>query len=79
MELRSPVRLGGRFYLEAVSVGRRPESEAVRDCPGCGGYCCDDEWHLVATVYSGGTGTRERHHYCSDGCLGGWLRTAPDA
>jgi len=83
MDLRTPIHLGGSHYLVAVSVGRDPDDDTVRDCPACGGYCYDDEFHLVATVRdldAGGAGAptgAEGYHFCSDGCLAGWLRTFP--
>ena len=77
MELATPLRLGGEYYLEAVTVGRDPDSDTVRDCPACGGRCYDDEWHLVATVRTVPGGTRARYHYCDGDCLRGWLRLFP--
>jgi hypothetical protein len=93
MELATPLYLGGDRYLEAVSVGRDPDSTTVRDCPVCGGRSFDDEWHLIATVLDrsgargdpgatrsspGATGSRARFYYCSAGCLRDWLRLFPE-
>lgn len=77
MDLATPLALGGEHYLTAVSVGRDPDAETVRDCPACGGHCHDDEWHLVATVLRHDTGTRAHHYYCSSHCLRSWLRLFP--
>lgn len=77
MDLRTPIHLGGDYYLRAVSVGREPDADTVRDCPTCGGYCYDDEFHLVATVVDVGDGTSERYHHCDDDCLAGWIRIFP--
>ena len=57
MRLATPLELGGDRYLEAVSVGRDPDSGTVRDCPGCSGHCYDDEWHLKATVLDRAAGS----------------------
>jgi hypothetical protein len=78
MELPAPVALGGRYALTAVSVGRDPDDATVRDCPGCGGYAFDDEWHHRATVRDGRTRDREAYVYCSDDCLREWLRTVAE-
>ncbi len=77
MELPVPRRLGGRRYLVEVSVGRDPDDDTVRDCPVCGGYCYDDDWHLVAAVAETG-GPDARFHFCSPDCLDGWLGLFPD-
>lgn len=82
MRLATPLALGGDRYLESVSVGRDPEASTVRDCPACGGYCYEDEWHLVATVLDRGRrrgeGSRAEFHWCSEDCLRGWLRLFPE-
>ncbi len=77
MRLATPLELGGGRYLEAVSVGRDPDSTTVRDCPGCSGHCYDDEWHLEATVLDRAADTRARFYWCSEPCLRGWLRLFP--
>lgn len=77
MELATPVHLGGRYDVTGVSVGRHPETETVRDCPGCGGYVFDDEWHLRATVRDGRGRDREEYVYCGGECLREWLRVFP--
>ena len=74
MDLRRPRSLGGTHYLRAVTVGRDPEAETVRDCPACGGRVYDDEWHLVARVVDVRDGTARSYHCCSPSCLDGWLR-----
>ncbi|MEF8885740.1 MAG: hypothetical protein V5A44_11550 [Haloarculaceae archaeon] len=77
MDLQAPIHLGGQYDLTAVSVGRHPDDATVRDCPGCGGYVFDDEWHLRATVRAGRRRDREAYVYCSDECLREWLRAFP--
>ena len=77
MDLGVPRSLGGPFYLRAVTVGRDPDDETVRDCPACGGYVFDDDWHLRATVRDGRTRNRERYVYCSPDCYRDWLRVFP--
>jgi hypothetical protein len=82
MRLATPLALGGGRYLESVSVGRDPEASTVRDCPGCEGYCYEDEWHLVATVLDRSERPRDRDsraefYWCSGDCLRGWLRLFP--
>lgn len=77
MDLPTPVHLGGRYDLTAVSVGRDPDDDTVRDCPGCGGRVFDDEWHLRATVRDGGGRGREEYVYCSADCLDAWIGLFP--
>jgi hypothetical protein len=77
MDLAAPIHLGGRYDLTAVSVGCDPDAETVRDCPACGGYVFDDEWHLRATVRDGHDRTRETYVYCGGACLRAWLRCFP--
>lgn len=74
MRFPTPHHIGGRYYVETVSVGRDPDSATVRDCLSCGGYVFDDEWHLVATVLDRADDARQRHVYCGDDCFRGWLR-----
>jgi hypothetical protein len=73
MELETPYALGGTYYVEAVSVGKRTDDETVRDCVVCGGHVYADDWHLVIGVVDT-DGDRQRHHHCSEGCLTDWLR-----
>jgi len=77
VDLPTPIHLGGRYDLMAVSVGRDPDDETVRDCPGCGGHVFDDEWHLRATVRDDRSRDRESYVYCGSDCLHAWLRTFP--
>jgi hypothetical protein len=77
MKLATPLELGGGRYLEAVSVGRDPDSATVRDCLACSGHCYEDEWHLEATVLDRASGSRTRFYWCSGACLRGWLRLFP--
>ncbi|WP_254273640.1 DUF7576 family protein [Haloarcula marina] len=74
MDLPTPYHLGGRYYVDAISVGRLPDDETVRDCLVCGGHVYDDRWHVVADVRDTGGGPRQHHHYCSGDCLRAWLR-----
>ncbi|AAV46549.1 MULTISPECIES: DUF7576 family protein [Haloarcula] len=73
MELETPYALGGTYYVETVSVGKRTDDETVRDCVVCGGHVYADDWHLVVGVLDTGSG-RQRHHHCSDDCLTEWLK-----
>jgi hypothetical protein len=77
MDLPTPIHLGGRYDVTAVSVGRDPDDETVRDCPVCGGYVFDDDWHLRATVRDGTSRDRESYVYCSPDCYRDWLRGFP--
>lgn len=75
MELPVPTPLGGRHYLAGVTVGRWPDGEGqVRDCPFCGGYAADDEFHLRARV-RGPDGVKT-YPVCGENCLSGWLAVA---
>ena len=73
MELDTPYALGGTYYVETVSVGKRTDDETVRDCVVCGGHVYADDWHLVVGVLNT-DGGRQRHHHCSDDCLTEWLK-----
>jgi hypothetical protein len=73
VDLGVPRSLGGPFYLRAVTVGRDPDDETVRDCPACGGLLYDDDWHLVAHVADVRDGAARAYHCCSPACLAGWL------
>jgi hypothetical protein len=73
VDLRVPRSLGGTFYLRAVTVGRDPDDETVRDCP-CGDRVYDDDWHVVGHVVDVRDGSASRYHCCSPGCLRGWLQ-----
>ncbi len=77
LDVRLPVprSLGGRFYVESVSVGRDPDDDRVGDCAGCDGYVYYDRWHLAATVVGD---DRREYRYCDDDCLRGWLAVAAD-
>jgi hypothetical protein len=77
MELRPPIHLGGEYELTAVSVGRTPDEGRVRDCPVCGGYVFENDWHLRATVRSGRSPATESYVYCDASCLRAWLRPFP--
>jgi hypothetical protein len=57
-----------------VGVDRDETTATVRDCPVCGGYGYDDEWHLTAVVDDVSAGRGQRHRYCDGGCLAGFLR-----
>jgi len=72
VDLRTPHHLGGDRYVASVSVGRC-ETDTVRDCPTCGGYLYDDEWHLRTTVQRSG-GEAAVFHHCGEDCLREWLR-----
>jgi len=76
VDLRVPRSLGGTHYLRAVTVGRDPDDETVRDCPVCGGLLYDDEWHLAAGVVDVRDGTRRSYRCCSADCLRALVRPA---
>lgn len=74
MQLATPHHLGGDYYVTAVSVGRDPDADTVRDCPTCGGYVADDEWTVAATVVDRADDSRAEHVHCGTACLREWLR-----
>jgi hypothetical protein len=69
VDLRVPRSIGGTHYLRAVTVGRDPDDETVRDCPVCGGLVYDDDWHLAGHVVDVRDGTRRSYRCCSEDCL----------
>lgn len=71
VEFDQPRHMGGNCYVLGVSVGRRTDEETVWDCPGCPSYVYADRWHVAVTVQQ--RRGRQRHRYCSPGCLQEWL------
>jgi len=67
--------LAGDYVLTAVRRRIRPRRGRAADCPACGGYLFEDEWHLAATVAWGSLAAPETatHYVCSSNCLEAWL------
>lgn len=67
--------LDGSFVLRSVERRVVPRGAHVADCPVCGGYLYEDDWHVAATLVSGSLDApRESvHHLCDDDCFEDWL------
>jgi hypothetical protein len=67
--------LAGSFVLRSVDRRVVARGAHVADCPVCGGYLYEDDWHVAATVAAGSLADpREAtYHLCDDDCLAEWL------